>query len=366
MNAFNTLGRYMSMRFLLTVLGVFFLFQVLIFFIDFVEMLRQSGKNDAIPMTTLLLVTLTRLPGFSELTMPFAVLIGAMGTFLMLSRTSELVIMRASGISVWQFLQPGLAVALILGALAVTLYNPFAAGAKAYSEKLFAESFGASKTALSSGASVWVSQEGIDGPSILHAQAVADRGQTLAGVTLLQFDASKKFVERIEARKGFLKDGYWQLEDGAVSDIEGKSTPFKVYLASTTLTASQVGETISSVESLSFWELPKHIKRTEDAKLSAHSADRYKLYYNMLLAKPLLLAAMTLMAATCSLRAFRFGKIQTMVIAGLGAGFGFYVFSELSRKLGAAGMVSVTVSAWMPIVIAMLGAVTILLHQEDG
>lgn len=364
MTAFNTLGRYMAARFLFTVLGVFFLCMVLIFFIDFVEILRQGGKKDDIPMSTMLAVTLSRLPVFSEVTMPFAMLIGAMGAFLMLSRTSELIIVRASGVSVWQFLQPGVVVALILGVLAVTLYNPFAASSKAYSEKLFAESFGSSRTTLTSrSGGPWLRQDSVDGQSIIHAQAAANRGTTLAGVTLLQFDASKKFVERIEARTATLKDGYWQLENGAVSDTGGKTVPFKVYFSSTYLTASQVDENFGSLESLSFWELPRYIELAEKSGLSA---SRYKLYYQMLLAKPLLLAAMMLVAATCSLRAFRFGRIQTMVIAGLSAGFGFYVFSELSRKLGASGMVSITVSAWMPIVIAILLAVTVLLYQEDG
>ncbi len=250
MTAFNTLGRYMSWRFLSTVLGVFFLCLVLIFFIDFVEMLRQSGKQDSIPMSTLLVVTLTRLPVFSEVTMPFAVLIGAMGAFLILSRSSELIIIRASGVSVWQFLQPGLVVSLILGVLAVTLYNPLAATAKAYSEKLYAESFGSSKTAVTSGgAGPWIRQVSIDGQSIIHAQAAADRGISLAGVTLLQFDSNKKFVERVEARKATLKDGYWQLENGVVSDVDGKRLPFKVYLSSTNLSASQVSENIGSIES---------------------------------------------------------------------------------------------------------------------
>jgi lipopolysaccharide export system permease protein len=166
----------------------------------------------------------------------------------------------------------------------------------------------------------------------------------------------------VEARKATLKDGYWQLENGVVSDVDGKRLPFKVYLSSTNLSASQVSENIGSIESLSFWELPRYRAFNK----SGLSAERYKLHYEMLLAKPLLLLAMTLLAATCSLRAFRFGRIQTMVIAGLSAGFGFYVFSELSRKLGAAGLVSITVSAWMPIVIAILVAVTMLLHQEDG
>ena len=75
---------------------------------------------------------------------------------------------------------------------------------------------------------------------------------------------------------------------------------------------------------------------------------------------------MVLRAATCSLKAFRFGKIQTMVLTGLTGGFGFFIFSELSRKVGASGMVSVTVAAWAPALTALLLAATVLLHQEDG
>jgi lipopolysaccharide export system permease protein len=78
------------------------------------------------------------------------------------------------------------------------------------------------------------------------------------------------------------------------------------------------------------------------------------------------LAAMVLIAATCSLKAFRFGKIQTMVLTGLTGGFGFFIFSELSRKVGASGLVPVAVAAWGPALIALLLSATVLLHQEDG
>jgi len=73
-----------------------------------------------------------------------------------------------------------------------------------------------------------------------------------------------------------------------------------------------------------------------------------------------------LIAATCSLRSFRFGGVQTMVIAGLSAGFAFFVFSELSRKVGVSGLVSPTVAAWAPVLVACFLAATVLLHQEDG
>ncbi|MDZ4791173.1 MAG: LPS export ABC transporter permease LptG [Hyphomicrobiales bacterium] len=364
MTAISTLGRYMSKRFLLAIVSVFFLCYILIFFIDFIEILREGGKKGGASTATLAFITFLRLPAFTELIMPFAVLIGSMGAFLMFSRSSELIIIRSSGVSVWQFLQPGLLVALIIGVAAITVYNPLAAKAKAYSEKLYAESFGADKSVLSKrGGGAWLRQDGADGQSIIYAKAVANRGISLAGVSLLQFDSSKKFLERIEAQKATLKNGYWQLENAQINSGDGQSSFHKQYLVSTYLTPEQATESIGSLESISFWELPRFIEFAERAGLSS---DKYKLYYQSLLAKPLLMAAMVLVAATCTLRAFRFGKIQTMVITGLTTGFGFFIFSELSRKLGSSGLVSAQVAAWAPILIATFLALTVLLKQEDG
>jgi lipopolysaccharide export system permease protein len=90
------------------------------------------------------------------------------------------------------------------------------------------------------------------------------------------------------------------------------------------------------------------------------------LHYQQLLARPFLMICMVLLAATCALKPFRFGKIQTMVIAGLSAGFAFFVLVELSRKLGMSGYITAGVAAWAPIAIASLLAMTVLLHQEDG
>ena len=93
------------------------------FFIDFVEMMREGAKVD-ISAAQVVFLTLLRLPAFAELILPFAVLIGSIGAFLMLGRSSELVIVRASGLSVWQFLTPAMLVGLLIGVFSVTVYNP--------------------------------------------------------------------------------------------------------------------------------------------------------------------------------------------------------------------------------------------------
>ncbi|MGA7329894.1 MAG: LptF/LptG family permease, partial [Rhodomicrobium sp.] len=300
----------------------------------------------------------------AELALPFAILIGTIAAFLSLSRTSELTIIRAAGLSVWQFLQPSLFVAVVFGLFAVTLYNPLASAMKAESERMQTELFNSQATFGSlRGTGSWLRQESLDGPTIVHAKTSANRGLTLGGVTLLQFDLNNRFYEQIQANKAELRQGYWRLENAVVQDSGQPPQHYGEFLVSTYLSPAQIMDSLGSIETLSFWQLPAFISF---AKRAGIPTDRYELQYQLLLARPILLTAMVLIAATCSLKAFRFGKIQTMVLTGLTGGFGFFIFSEFSRKVGASGLVPVTVAAWGPALVALLISATVLLYQEDG
>jgi lipopolysaccharide export system permease protein len=360
---FTTLGRYIANRFVVTISGVFFLTLLLVFFVDFIEVLRGASRHD-VGVGTLALITLLRIPIFAELALPFAILIGTIGAFLSLSRTSELTIVRAAGLSVWQFVQPGLFVAVLFGVLAVTVYNPVASAMKAESERIQTELFNTQQSfgKLQRSGS-WLRQESLDGPAIVHAKSTADRGLTLGGVTVLQFDLNNRFYEQIQASKAELRQGYWRLENAVVQSSGEASRRYNEYFVSTYLSRAQIMDSLGSIETLSFWQLPPFISFARRAGIPT---DRYELQYQLFLVRPILLAAMVLIAATCSLKAFRFGKIQTMVLTGLTGGFGFFIFSELSRKVGVSGLVPVMVAAWGPPLIALLLAATILLHQEDG
>ena len=131
----GTLARYIARRFVVMILGAFLLCATLILMIDTVELLRESGKFGAVPAWMIAWMALLRLPAFSELTLPFTVLVGAIGAFLLLSRGSEITIVRASGMSVWQFMLPGVLVALVIGMLSVVAFNPLAAAARAEGER---------------------------------------------------------------------------------------------------------------------------------------------------------------------------------------------------------------------------------------
>ena len=160
---------------------------MLIFFVDFIEMLRRAGNyNVDVSGFLLAWITLLRLPSFSELTLPFAVLIGTVGIFLMLSRSSELIIVRAAGVSVWQFVLPAIIVAFLLGIVFVAFYNPLAALARAEAERIYTRRLRPRQDTLlkTQNAGAWLREDGADGPSVIHALPRPPiRGSSFSGVT---------------------------------------------------------------------------------------------------------------------------------------------------------------------------------------
>jgi len=338
---------------------------VLIFMIDIVELLRQAGKFGRVPSLQIAWMALLRLPAYTEILMPFAVLVGSIGALLLLSRKSELTVMRAAGMSAWQFLRPGMAVAIVIGVLSVVGYNPMAAAARIESERLFAEAFGREMTTVlkSDGSGAWLRQDGLDGASVFHASAVGANGLVLTKVAVFQFDHQGRFVERIDASRALLRERHWELEKATVVRVGAPPESYGSYTVSTYLTPERVADAIGSSFNNSFWELPGLIEVAEKASLPAH---RFRTQYEQLLSRPMLMLVMVLLGATVSLRSFRGGGIQTMVITGMVGGFGFFLMSEISRQVGIAGLASPRLAVWVPIAVAGCVSLMVLFRQEDG
>src|SRR5829696_6841153 len=156
-----TLGRYFSAQFTRTILIVFGTVFALVYTIDFVELMRRAGDAQGASTPLIARLALFRTPAVAEQVLPFAVLFGSMAALLQLSRKLELVVARAAGISAWQFLQPGLFVAALIGIVAVTAYNPVSAALKQRASAIEARVFARANKV--SGKDVWIRQKSIDG-----------------------------------------------------------------------------------------------------------------------------------------------------------------------------------------------------------
>ena len=112
-----------------------------------------------------------------------------------------------------------------------------------------------------------------------------------------------------------------------------------------------------------FWELPLYINIAEHAGLGASG---YRLQFQKLLARPFLMAAMVFLAAAVSLRFFRFGGVQKMVLSGVAAGFLLYVLAKVTEDLSKAELMHPVAAAWLPVLAGGLTGFIALLYQEDG
>ena len=360
----GTLARYFGLRFLTAVLVVFVGIFALVTLVDYIEMMRRAGD---IPNVSAVLVAKTsfyRVPQVVERILPFCILIGAMSCYLNLSRRLELVVARSAGLSAWQFVAPALLVAFVLGLAATAIYNPVSAILQERSKRFEAELFGHTASALSrSGGTFWVGQRTDEGQAIINAVSSRDQGINLNGVSVFTFDTEGRFKQRIEARAAVLEPGVWVLRDARVYALAVLPVKQSEFRLKTSLTPEQVRESFATPETVPFWELPQYIQIAEHAGLVAAG---YKLQFQKLLARPFLLAAMVLLAAAVSLRFFRFGGVQKMVLSGVAAGFLLYVLSKVTEDLSKAELMHPVAAAWLPVLAGGVTGFIALLYQEDG
>jgi lipopolysaccharide export system permease protein len=114
---------------------------------------------------------------------------------------------------------------------------------------------------------------------------------------------------------------------------------------------------------MSFWDLPGFIALLEQ---SGFPAQRHRLHFNVLLARPFLFCAMVLVAATFSLRMQRRGGATLMIVCGVVSGFLLYFLSDIVFALGLSAKLPVTLAAWTPTGVSLIFGISMLLHLEDG
>jgi lipopolysaccharide export system permease protein len=358
----GTLARYFGLRFVNAVLVVFVGIFALVALIDYIELMRRAGDIPNVSATLVAKTSFYRVPQVVERILPFCVLIGAMSCYLNLSRRLELVVARSAGMSAWQFVMPAVATAFIFGILATTIYNPISATLQERSKRFEAELFGQAAVGQSGGP-FWMNQRTDEGQAIINAAGSRDQGINLNGVSIFVSDVDGRFKQRIEARTAVLVPGAWVLRDSRIFGLGAVPTTDPEYRLKTNLTPEQVRESFATPETVPFWDLPVYIQIAEHAGLVAAG---YRLQFQKLLARPFLLAAMVLLAAAVSLRFFRFGGIQKMVLSGIAAGFLLYVLSKVTEDLSKAELMHPVAAAWLPVLVGGVTGFVALLYQEDG
>jgi lipopolysaccharide export system permease protein len=360
---FGTLFRYFLRRHLVTIFWFFLGVTALIFLLDFIN---TSGARSNIPGFTLLdafILTTMRVPLILQQTVPFVMLLAGITTLVSLNRRQEMVVTRAAGISVWQFMMPFVVGAIITGLVALFVLNPLAAAGQRAALQVDLDSNAAKPLNRRNQPIPWLRQIVGDDDVIIGAQTVADGGTSLVDAVFIHFGPQSRIVLRQDAATANLKDGYWLLNK--VKETRPGQIPVVKQTAEvrTNLKREFVQQRLTEPETVDFLDLPAKI---EAARSFGVSTSALETQFHSLLSMPFLLIAMTLISATVSLKFSRFNQSQSMILGGVAAGFVLYVASVLVKAFGSSGVVPPFVAAWIPVVVAMFLGTTLLLHQEDG
>lgn len=360
-----TLNRYLARNYLRNLVGMLLTLLAVIYLFDTVELLRRASKYDDITLGMTLQMGLLKLPEAGQIILPFAVLFSAMFTFWQLTRRHELVVVRAAGFSVWQFLAPVLAVAIGLGALQMAVINPAGALLLGKFERMEGEYLTrktSTVTLLKEG--LWLRQQEEGGTVILHANRVDPANWLLADVTALYFTHDDTFVQRLDAPHARLTAGAWLFTDAIINRPRGTppETAESVQLK-TDLTGTEIEETFASPQTLSFWAMPGFIQTME---ATGFDSARLRIHFHSLLAQPLLFAAMILLAAAVSMRPPRLSGTMNLIVAGVLIGFVVFFMSSFLQALGGSHQIPVLLAAWSPALVTLLLGVAVILNLEDG
>lgn len=360
-----TLTGYVARQFASAVLAMVLIMAAVIFLVDSVELLRRASSKPDATFAIVIGMSLLKLPNMIEQSLGFAVLFGGMFCLVKLTRHQELVVVRAAGVSVWQFLLPAVAVAFTIGAVKVTLLNPISALLLAEYELKENEIIRGQPSLLAvSSSGLWLRQANDAGDhAVIHATAVDPDDLSLKDVIIFQFRGEDQFLGRIDAESARLEDGYWLLEDAWLTGPTRPGEKVAAVKVPTNLTIDQIKDSFASPETITFWQLPRFIKVLDATGLSSVP---HRLHFSALLADPLLLVAMVLFAAVFSLRSTRSGGTITLVVFGVLSAFALYLLTNVIQALGLGGNLPVILAGWTPACVSLALSTTLLMHFEDG
>ncbi|WP_296424995.1 LPS export ABC transporter permease LptG [Yoonia sp.] len=362
------LHHYFARRFLMTFLGVFTVFFMIMVFLDMVEQLRRYASADA-PFIEIFYLTLLNVPQGIYRILPLIMILAALALFLGLARSSELVVTRAAGRSALNALLAPLTVALLIGLLAVGVLNPIVAGtSKEYEAR--ADALRGETSVLSISASgLWLRQGNAEGQTVIRAQTANLDGTALNNVSFITFTPDGGPSRRIEAATARLTPGAWVLTDTKTwtlkdSDIpEATATRQASVSVPSTLTPDQIRDSFGTPSSIPIWELPTFIERLRTA---GFSAQRHLVWFHTELALPVFLVSMVMIGASFTLRHQRGGRTGLMVMFAILLAFIIYFIRNFAQVLGENGQLPAVLAAWAPPLAAVGLSLGFLLHHEEG
>ena len=354
------LAWYMVKLFLTRSLAVLVALVLILMMLD---LLGESGKILAVPGNgdaDLWHYVSLRIPMLISRFLPFSVLLGTLIAFVGLNQNSEVVAMKAAGLSAHQILAP-----LVVASIGIAgLLFAFNEGVVVNStRRVTAWSDNDYKPVPPESGilgNVWV----LNGDDLIRAGTVGGKPFGAQRVTI--FDRGGGVLQRqIDAARALPRPATndWLLQDVRIYDAS-----MNIVRRVPTMTAMQgvtpTQLTLAKVDptELDYWTLKKRIAELEAA---GRPVDEARAGLAHKISGPLSTLLMPLLAAIAAFGLARSGQVLFRAVIGMALGFTYFVVDNFSLAMGNAGTYPPLVAAWAPFFLFLLIGETVLIRTEE-
>lgn len=352
------LGQMFTVRVLAFLIGLVMILQTLDLLSESDKILGVEGNGYG----ALLHYVSLRLPQLISQFLPFSVLLGTLVTLATLNQNSEVVVMRASGISAHQVLAPLLGAAALIGVAHFTFNETVVVRSTAelqawermdYAPRSLAE--------VPEGQDVWVA----DGATIIHArEAIQRKGQLiLPAFELYERREGSRLTRITTAERAVYADGHWTLYDVRLYGADGAPAETVATMPwNTTVQADRFLAVSVDPATVSYTRLRQAIKELAEGGRPVESLQA-SLYHKI--SGPFSSVLMPLLAAVSAFGVVRSGKLFVRIVIGMALGFSYFVADNFMLAMGQFGTVPPFLAAWAaPLLFFCIGE-SVLFRAEE-
>jgi lipopolysaccharide export system permease protein len=296
-------------------------------------------------------------------TLPYSVLLSILLTLGMLSRHSEIIAMKAGGVSLYRITLPFFFMALIVSVFSFLGNEYLVPYTNQRVRNLMTREVRKENPSSSfKNYKIWYRSN----QRIYNIQLLDSKEKVLKGVTVYQFDHQFRCIQRIDAREVKWVNGKWEFYEGAVRDFDQdgsiRTMPFDKMEFPLRENWEAFQRTGRDSDEMSYTELRTYIQKIQSA---GYDATRYLVDLYSKLSYPLLNLIMVLIGIPFALKTGRSGgvalNIGTSVLIGFAYGVTFYVF----LSFGKSGVLPPLLAAWTPTLLFVLAGTFTLMSVRQ-
>ncbi|MEN9684209.1 MAG: export transporter permease LptG [Pseudomonadota bacterium] len=357
----RTIAFYLARLFVTRIFGVLLM---LVLVLQMLDLLSESGKILAYPgngEAQLWHYVSLRVPQLIARFLPYSVLLATLFTFWPLNHNSEVIAMRAAGLSAHQILAPLLVSAMAISAISLAFNERVVTRATGTLKVWEAADFGPIPTDPAARENVYLR----DGPNILAAAQVSGSGTAtqMTGVTWYQRDAAGMVNAQLRSPKATYANPGWKLEAPVQFDVTTtRSAPQPSRIVATEVTPAQVAITKVDADRQDIVTLSRSIAALNAAGRRTSELDG-KWWHK--LSGPLSALLMPLLGSVAAFGLARSGQLLVRAVIGMALGFAYFVVDNAALAMGNFGGYPPLIAAWAPFLLFLLVGETVLIRTEE-